>query len=212
MARKRPKLTKNPGPRTKVESSQTQSAGPSGSKAARPLSRRVVWIAAFAAALALVGLGLAFLAGNNSNKFAPVAAATFVGSETCAGCHQGEAELWRGSQHKLAMEHATDKSVLGDFNDATFDYYGVRSRFFRKDGKVLCRDRRARRQARDLRGEIHVRRRSAAAIPGRISRRPTCRRCRSPGTAGRRTRAASAGSISILTRRSVTTTFCTGPS
>ena len=35
------------------------------------------------------------------------------------------------------MQHATDKSVLGDFNDASFDYHGVRSRFFRKDGKFL---------------------------------------------------------------------------
>ena len=64
-------------------------------------------------------------------------AATFVGSETCAGCHQAQAELWRGSQHKHAMDHATEKSVLGDFSDVTFDYYGVRSRFFRRDGKFL---------------------------------------------------------------------------
>jgi Flp pilus assembly protein TadD len=63
--------------------------------------------------------------------------ATFVGSETCAGCHRAEAELWRASQHKHAMDHATEKSVLGDFNDASFDNYGVRSRFFRKDGKFL---------------------------------------------------------------------------
>jgi tetratricopeptide (TPR) repeat protein len=35
------------------------------------------------------------------------------------------------------MDHATEKSVLGDFNDATFDYSGVRSRFFRKDGKYF---------------------------------------------------------------------------
>ena len=35
------------------------------------------------------------------------------------------------------MDHATDTSVLGDFNDASFDYDGVRSRFFRKDGKFL---------------------------------------------------------------------------
>ncbi len=35
------------------------------------------------------------------------------------------------------MEHATDTSVLGDFNDAGFDYYGVHSRFFRKDGKFF---------------------------------------------------------------------------
>ena len=35
------------------------------------------------------------------------------------------------------MAHATEKSVLGDFSDVTFDYYGVRSRFFRKDDKFL---------------------------------------------------------------------------
>ena len=35
------------------------------------------------------------------------------------------------------MDHATEKSVRGDFNDAGFDYYGVRSRFFRKDGKFV---------------------------------------------------------------------------
>jgi predicted CXXCH cytochrome family protein len=66
------------------------------------------------------------------------AAAKFAGSQTCAGCHQAEAELWRGSHHKLAMDHATDKSVLGDFADASFDHYGVRSRFFRKDGKFFA--------------------------------------------------------------------------
>ena len=65
------------------------------------------------------------------------AAATFVGSETCAGCHRTQSTLWHASQHKHAMAHATEKSVLGDFSDATFDYYGVRSRFFRKDGKFL---------------------------------------------------------------------------
>jgi predicted CXXCH cytochrome family protein len=35
------------------------------------------------------------------------------------------------------MQHATEDSVLGDFNDASFEYYGVRSRFFRKDEKFL---------------------------------------------------------------------------
>jgi len=65
------------------------------------------------------------------------AAAEFVGSETCSGCHQAQAALWRDSQHKHAMDHATEKSVLGDFSDATFDHYGVRSRFFRRDGKFL---------------------------------------------------------------------------
>jgi len=64
-------------------------------------------------------------------------AATFVGSAACAGCHRAEADLWQSSQHRRAMQHATAETVLGDFNDASFDYYGVRSRFFRKDGKYL---------------------------------------------------------------------------
>ena len=64
-------------------------------------------------------------------------ASTFVGSETCAGCHQTQSTLWQTSQHKHAMAHATEKSVLGDFSDVTFDHYGVRSRFFRKDDKFL---------------------------------------------------------------------------
>jgi predicted CXXCH cytochrome family protein len=62
---------------------------------------------------------------------------TFVGSETCAGCHKGEAERWRGSQHAHAMQHAIEQSVLGDFSDTSFDYYGMHSRFFRQDGKFL---------------------------------------------------------------------------
>ncbi len=64
-------------------------------------------------------------------------ASTFVGSETCAGCHQTQSTLWQTSQHKHAMAHATEKSVLGDFSDVAFDHYGVRSRFFRKDDKFL---------------------------------------------------------------------------
>ncbi len=35
------------------------------------------------------------------------------------------------------MDHATGQSVLGDFNDSSFDYNGVRSRFFRKDTKYF---------------------------------------------------------------------------
>src|SRR5262249_49461813 len=66
-----------------------------------------------------------------------VASLDFVGSETCAACHQKEASLWRTSHHRHAMDHATEESVLGDFSGARFTYYGVQSRFFRKDGKFL---------------------------------------------------------------------------
>jgi predicted CXXCH cytochrome family protein len=104
------------------------------------LSRRKVWIAASIVAFMAAGAGLGLYLLNDSPMGwtahdAPVA--TFVGSETCAGCHQTEAEHWRSSQHKVAMGYATDKLVLGDFNDVAFDYYGVRSRFFRKDSKFF---------------------------------------------------------------------------
>ncbi len=97
-----------------------------------------IWIAVTLAALTVVAVGFGYQLLNGSTAgAAPAAAATFVGSETCASCHRAEAELWHGSQHKAAMQHATDKTVLGDFGDASFDYYGVHSRFFRRDGKYM---------------------------------------------------------------------------
>ena len=68
---------------------------------------------------------------------APGVASAYVGSETCAGCHQAEAGLWGASQHKRAMDHATERSVLGDFSGVAFTYFDVQSRFFRKDAKYL---------------------------------------------------------------------------
>ena len=92
-----------------------------------------------AAALVLAG-GISYqmwIDGKQRYDVAGEAASTFVGSETCAGCHQAQSTLWQTSQHKHAMAHATEKSVLGDFSDVAFDHYGVRSRFFRKDDKFL---------------------------------------------------------------------------
>ncbi|HEY7870168.1 MAG TPA: hypothetical protein VIF59_13115, partial [Methylomirabilota bacterium] len=66
-------------------------------------------------------------------------AATYIGGQSCAGCHAQAAERWRGSHHDLAMQPATGSSVTGDFKDARFTYAGVTSTFFRKDGKFLVR-------------------------------------------------------------------------
>jgi predicted CXXCH cytochrome family protein len=104
------------------------------------LSRRRIWIAASVAAVVVAAIGLGFQLlhrDRSTGSAAGASVASFVGSDTCTGCHQAEGELWRSSQHKHAMDHATDKSVLGDFSDASFDYYGVRSRFFRTDGRYF---------------------------------------------------------------------------
>lgn len=62
---------------------------------------------------------------------------SFVGSATCGTCHAPEMQAWRGSHHDLAMAKATEQTVLGDFNDATFRYGDITSRFFRKDGRFF---------------------------------------------------------------------------
>lgn len=70
-------------------------------------------------------------------QFQPVAAADFVGSLKCRTCHQPEYELWKDSNHYHAMEIATESSVRGDFNDVTFEHFGIVSRFYRKDNKFF---------------------------------------------------------------------------
>ena len=97
-----------------------------------------MWIAVWitAVTVAAIGVGSALLNGSVGNSAGTVEV-TFVGSDTCAGCHRTEANLWRGSQHRLAMQHATETSVLGDFHNASFDYYGIHSRFVKSDKKYL---------------------------------------------------------------------------
>ena len=61
--------------------------------------------------------------------------AEYVGRATCAECHKAQQEKWHGSHHDRAMELASEETVLGDFNDATFERLGATTRFFRRDGK-----------------------------------------------------------------------------
>lgn len=62
---------------------------------------------------------------------------TYVGRQTCARCHVSEHKAWSGSDHDRAMALATEESVLGDFQDASFEYQGVVTRFFRRGEKFL---------------------------------------------------------------------------
>lgn len=59
----------------------------------------------------------------------------FTGSEACKACHAGEYAQWQGSHHDLAMQLPTPETVLGDFDDATFSYNGVSTRFYREGDK-----------------------------------------------------------------------------
>ena len=63
--------------------------------------------------------------------------ASFAGSASCNGCHAAEARAWTDSHHDLAIQGADRQSVLGDFSDATFDYFGTVSRFLERDGQYV---------------------------------------------------------------------------
>lgn len=66
-------------------------------------------------------------------------AAEYVGRDACADCHTLETEQWTGSHHDLAMEVATEQTVLGDFGDAVFHHRGQATRFFREQDRFMVR-------------------------------------------------------------------------
>ena len=110
---------------------------------------RFRWIALVALVLGVCAIGYDWLSTSRARVVlaptTPIAApatsaqagARFVGAKACADCHAEESAKWQRSQHALAMQHATDATVLGNFNDASFDYHGTVSRFFRRDGKFF---------------------------------------------------------------------------
>lgn len=64
-------------------------------------------------------------------------AGSYTGNAVCADCHEQAAADWTNSHHDLAMQEANPETVLGDFNHATFDYFGVTTRFSREGDKFF---------------------------------------------------------------------------
>ena len=62
----------------------------------------------------------------------------YLGSETCRTCHAVPYENWRKSHHYQAMLPATEDSVVGDFDDTSFEYGGKTHRFYRREGKYFA--------------------------------------------------------------------------
>ena len=76
--------------------------------------------------------------------------AEYVGRQQCVSCHPQQVEQWRGSHHDLAMQEVTDQTVLGDFDNSTFTYYGVTSTFYKKEGKLYVKTDNAQGQLQDF--------------------------------------------------------------
>ena len=88
----------------------------------------------------------------SAREFAPSAAVTpavdpvepqirdrFVGAASCRQCHDREFQAWTGSHHQLAMLSADASTVLGNFDSASFEHFGVKSTFSKHDGKYFVR-------------------------------------------------------------------------
>lgn len=65
--------------------------------------------------------------------------AAFVGSTACASCHETQYKEWQGSHHEFAMQIANPSTVLGDFSDAEFDYYGKKTQFTTRNNEYFVR-------------------------------------------------------------------------
>jgi predicted CXXCH cytochrome family protein len=65
------------------------------------------------------------------------ASGAYAGAEVCKACHAAEFEAWTRSHHALAMQEATDATVLGNFGDVSFSSHGAASRFFKRDGLFM---------------------------------------------------------------------------
>jgi len=102
-------------------------------------ARLIGGIALGISALGVASVFYAFKSGfwmpKNPQRVALAAAPTYIGSAACVACHAAEVNAWKGSHHERAMQHADDKTVLGNFANAQFLYNGVTTTFSRRDGR-----------------------------------------------------------------------------
>lgn len=91
----------------------------------------------FVFALCLLGYLATFLQNCSSGAEITNLKEQYIGAQQCKSCHEEAYKAWLGSHHDLAMQEASEETVLGDFNDASFTSNGVTSRFFKKDGRFF---------------------------------------------------------------------------
>ena len=63
-----------------------------------------------------------------------VKTAQYVGSQSCAECHEEATKRWQDSDHAHAMKHATKDTVSGNFSDQKLTHFGVTSRMYINQG------------------------------------------------------------------------------
>ena len=90
-----------------------------------------------ASIIAVLSAGFIFTHSARSQSALEKKPPAHVSSAACAECHQKEHSLWSNSHHSWAMRLPTQDNVLGNFDDAIFKHKGIRSRFFRRNGRFF---------------------------------------------------------------------------
>ncbi|MGI9483034.1 MAG: tetratricopeptide repeat protein [Hyphomicrobiales bacterium] len=93
-----------------------------------------IWLLPIAAGLTVLMFGLVATADEHP-KTLPPEKVEYVTAAVCAGCHEKQAQSWYNSHHGWALRRPFEENVLGDFDYATFEHKGIRTRFFRRDDK-----------------------------------------------------------------------------
>ncbi len=94
----------------------------------------ILLVISFIGILGWIAFHLSFNSGIQPNLHSHAAKESdFVGSASCKECHQREYEAWKRSDHYKSMQVASDKTVLGNFNNVTFESKGFTNRMFKKD-------------------------------------------------------------------------------
>ncbi|RCS54160.1 ammonia-forming cytochrome c nitrite reductase subunit c552 [Bremerella cremea] len=94
-------------------------------------------ILAVGAGLLLLLVGFSLVAADWYYALPSDTPLTYVGRNSCIECHQQQNQAWEGSDHDLAMDLATEETVLGTFDGAEIEHFGITSRMFRQDGKFM---------------------------------------------------------------------------
>ena len=77
--------------------------------------------------------------GQKSNQKDLALSADYVGSSVCAECHSEAHEKWKESHHFHAMELPSKDTVRADFNNSSFENFGVTTEFFRVGDKYMVK-------------------------------------------------------------------------
>jgi predicted CXXCH cytochrome family protein len=141
MSRRKPQKPARAAPKAPVLNLKSPQGTPTGQK------RRIAIILAFVV-IAVMVAGIIYFrpppqaqlpAIGKHESMSPLPPKDYVGAKACSECHKDEFEAWKDSHHALAMQEANAQTVLGDFDNAKFEHFGVESTFFKHDGKYMVR-------------------------------------------------------------------------